>query len=306
MRIFLSAYTVRVNKKGKKDDKPDYQKLSTFNEHDDFYDVMKAFLSKLTVNPTNTTYKTYLKTIRVEPEGRSISGVIESGIYGLASNIRDVDTDSLTYKKRKNDADVLPFYFLIYIPEDTNEGILLLQRTGKYGIRSNLGTFLNAYFSKEHSRFSVEVNFLIQEELIKRILYGGIIKKLRCVKYQVSTDKVDGLDEGHEEIPFSMEVVLSANRIPFMAKIQEFFEFKCNVKNLIEIRDFNFDYDTVKVEVDIDGRLQTFDLGDLDKARNHYDVSSQIVMDADERPTFQSMQQVAKNYLEELIEKTYQ
>lgn len=309
MRTFVSVYTIRIDKRegreGDKKQQPNYRKLNAFDGYTDLYDVILTFLQGLKNNTKNNTHKIYMKAIRVEPSGRSISGVVESGIYGLSSNLRDVETDSITYKKRKNDADVLPFYFLFYLPKDTDEGILILQRTGKFGIRTNLGNFLGTYISKQHHGYLVEINALVQEELIKKILYGGIIKKLRCVKYHAPIDSIDGLDDGHTEVPFNMEVVLSANRIPFMDRIQKFFDSNCNVKSLVEIRDFNFDYDTVKVEVEVNGSMRTFDLGYLQKARTYYDISDQVSMDSDEQPIFQSIDQVSRKYLKEIIQEMY-
>ncbi|MBN3872186.1 hypothetical protein [Nostoc sp. JL33] len=237
MRTFLSAYTIRIEKKRSKNSNdnhpPNYRQINCFNGHDDLLSVMSIFIQKLTINSKNDSYNIYMKASNIQEEGRSISGLIESGIYGISSNLRDVETDSITYKKKKSDAEVLPFYFLIYIPKDTNEGILLLQRTGKYGIRTHFGIFLDKYFSDKFPGFAVEINTLVQEEIIKRILYGGTIKKVRCVKYQAPIDRVDGLDEGHQEIPYNMEIVLSANKIPFMGKIQNFFNSKGSVKSLI-------------------------------------------------------------------------
>jgi hypothetical protein len=309
MRTFLSAYTIRVDKKRDRNDEkknqPDYCKLSCFNGHDDLYNVMVVFLQNLTANSTNDTYKTYMKTLRVEPEGRSIWGVFESGIYGLSSTLRNVDTDSITYKKKKNEADVLPFYFLFYIPQDTNEGVLLLQRTGKHGIRRNLGTFLDQYFSDKYRGFTMEINTLVQEEIIKKMLYNGNIKKLRCVKYQAPVDRFDGLDEGHEELSYNMEVVLSASSIPFRNTIKKLFNFKSSVKTLVEFRDFNFDYDTVKVDVEIEGSIRTFDLGRLSKTRTYYDISDKVALDTDGHPTVTSMQVITNSYLNEIIKQMY-
>ncbi|MBW4485862.1 MAG: hypothetical protein KME14_25335 [Tildeniella torsiva UHER 1998/13D] len=221
------------------------------------------------------------------------------------TGMHPVETDSITYKKQKSDADVLPFYFLAYMPKDTDEGVLILQRTGKYGIRSKLGIFLDKYFAENHKGFKVEINPLIQEEIIKKILYGGTIKKLRCVKYEAPSDRFDGLDEGHEETPYDMEIVLSASRIPIMGKIKSLFETQSNIKSLIELRDFNFNYDTVKVEVEIDGSLRIFDLGDLNKARNYYDISDQVKLDKDDNPTFESINKITLIYLKDIIKQMY-
>jgi len=309
MRTFLAAYTIRVVKnkeRGEKENQsPQYCTLSSFDGHNDFRNVMENFLNHLKINIKNEIYKTYMKVLRIENEGRSICGILESGIYGLSSNIRDVDTDSIAHKKKKNHADVLPFYLLAYIPEDTDEGILILQRTGKYGIRSNFGSSIEKYFSAHYRGFTVEINTLLQEEIIKKILYSGTIKKLRCVKYQAPVDSFDGLDDGHNETSYNMEVVLSANRIPVMEKIKSFFDLKENVRSLIELRDFNFSYDTVKVEVEVDGSLRTFDLGHLNRTRTYFDISDSTRLDADDHPVFESIHEITKCYLNEMIEQMY-
>ncbi|AFY96190.1 hypothetical protein [Chamaesiphon minutus] len=309
MKTFLSIYTIRIKKYTNKIDKKKQanycKKLSEFDGYNDIYDVINTFLKEVESGNTNDTYKMYIKSIRVQQHGRSISGIIESGVYGIASEIRDVQTDKTNYKKQKNDADVLPFYFLFYLPKDTDEGLLILQRTGVFGIRSSFGSFLDKYFSKKYSSYCIEINTLINEEVIKKIISNGNIQKLRCVKYSATSDSIDGLDEGHEETAFNMEVVLSANRIPLWHKVQSFFDSKSDVKKLIEIRDFKFDYDTVKIEVEINGSVRIFDLGNLGKAKASYDISDRIIMDSDEHPNFDSIHKVAEEYMSEIIDQIY-
>jgi hypothetical protein len=306
MRIFLSAYTIRI--KFRKDAKHSEDSiLSKFNGHDDFRDVLKSFLEDLSSSPKNKAYKTYLKAANIQSNDRNIEGILESGSYGLSSTIRDVDTNEVKYKKNTNDADVLPFYFVAYIPKDTNEGIIILQRTGKHGIKTNFGISLNSYFSKNYSGYSVEINTLIQEGLIKKILYNGTIKKIRCVQYKAHIDAIDGLDDGHKESPYNMEIVLSGNKIPFMNKIKEFFSSpNNNIKTLVELRDFrDFDYDTVKVDIEENDSIKTFDLSDLYKAKAYYDISSEVTLDNDGHPIFSSIKAIAKKHLDETIKQIY-
>ncbi|MBW4485792.1 MAG: hypothetical protein KME14_24955 [Tildeniella torsiva UHER 1998/13D] len=96
MRVFLSAYTLRVDQSGSRKDNPkrlpQYCRLSSFDGHSDFRDVMESFLRHLTVKIKNETYKTYMKVISAKGKDRIICGVIESGIYGLSNNLRDVET----------------------------------------------------------------------------------------------------------------------------------------------------------------------------------------------------------------------
>ncbi|WP_203427672.1 hypothetical protein [Rippkaea orientalis] len=306
----MSTYTIRINDQrgvnNPRKQTPNYCQLSLFNGNTDFYNVILECLQELKTRNTNDQYNTYMKVAELYANDRSISGVIESGSYGVSSNLLDVETDSITHKRKENEADVLPFYFLFYLPKETNEGVLILQRTGKSGIRTIFGNFLKKHFSKKYRGFLLEINTLVSKQLIQQILDKGTIKKLRCVKYDAPTDLVDGLDEGHQEIPMNMEIVLSGNKIPFMKKIKNFFnDSNHSIKGLIEIRDYNFDYDTVKVEVEIDGNMRTFDLYCLYKIKNYYDISDQITMNADVQTTFESIQEVAKNYLTKIIEELY-
>ncbi|MEB3120932.1 MAG: hypothetical protein VKL41_06880 [Snowella sp.] len=311
MKISLSTYTIRVNKKREHDkdkETPAYCKLSSFDGYTDLFSVILDFLQNNLVSNTNIKndlYKSYIKISELVRKERIISGIVESGHYGVPSKIRDVETDLITYKKKRNDADVLPFYFLFYLPKDTNEGILILQRTGIYGVRTDIGSFLNKHFSSKYKNFLMEINTLVNQEQIKKLLYKGVIKKLRCVKYSASRDRFDGLDEGHEEFPLDIEIVLSANRIPFINKIKEFFDSNCSVKNLIELRDFNFDYDTVKIDLEINGSLRTVDLSYLPRVRNSFDISDKIVRGDDGQPTFQSIHEVSYDYLQDIIEIMY-
>jgi len=310
MRIFLTAYTVRIEKKQSKPNKndnhpPDYKKLNCFNDFDDFYSILISFLKHLHTNNTNNALKTYMKPTKGHSKERYVFGIIESGNYGISSNIRDIETDSVNYKKTKNDADVLPFYFLFYIPKERNEGVLILQRTGRFGIKTSLGNSLSKYFSEKYIGYSLEINSLIQDDLIRKLLNEGTIKRLRCVKYRAPTDAFDGLDEGHQEVPFNMEVVLSANKIPFSSRIKSFFDSERSVKSLIEIRDFEFAYDTVKLDVEVDGSIRTFDLGEIEKSRIYHDISKQVTVGADDQPTFESIYIASFEYLKDITNKLY-
>lgn len=305
MRTFLSTYTIRVKKYGNNNQgsRVKYCKIGSFNDHADLYDVILTFLKEIEKGNKNITHKTYIKSINVQHQGRRISGIIESGVYGVASDIRDIETNKTNYKKQRNDADILPFYFLFHLPKDTDEGLLILQRTGKFGIRTSFGNSLDKYFSRQNKGYFVEINTLVKEEIIKKAISEGIIKKLRCVKYDSSSDSFDGLDKGHEETTFDIEYVLSANKIPFLNRIKDFFDNKSDLKKLVEIQDF--EYDTVKIEVDTNGRNQIFDLGKLDKSKTSRDISDQITMDSDECPNFESIHKVADNYMNEIISKVY-
>jgi hypothetical protein len=324
-KIHLYAYTVRVykinntsgkKKQHKKDSEP--CKLSCFNNRDDLYQVMLSAFKSIDQNgyrfeddAVNNKFdiKNYIKLDRYDFENmnRSISGILEHGIYGISSKIVDVNTDNVNYKKQKDDTDILPSYFLMHIPEDRDEGILILQQTGKHSIREILEIFIKRYFSNLYPDFDFEINHLVSEELIKKALYKGTIKSLRCVKHQAPRDIVDGLDEEHEEKPFNLEIVLSGKKIPFMDTIKKFLDpnSKSDIKRLIEFRGMPFDYDTIKVDVDIEGSKRTFDLNDLEQSQISCSISQNSFRETDEKFTYNSIDEFAQNYLQEILNEMY-
>ncbi len=309
MQIFLSSHTLRVGRfvgKGK-NRKLVYQKTDRFDGSSDIFDSLKIFLSKMENGFKDDQQKKYLKTtgLEINQNERIISGVMESGIYGLTSNLKDVDTDSVSYKRKANDADVLPFFFLFSIPKGRDEGLVILQRLGQYGITMNIGGFFEKYFRKKHSGYGIEINTLVTDELVKRILEKSTIKKLRCVKYSSSTDRFDGLDGDHKEISGNIEISLSAYSIPLKERLTSFFNNKTDLENLIELKDFNFSYDTIKLEVEENGSIRTLDLGNFRKLRNYIDVTDLVSRNSDGNPEIKSIRKVSLDYSKDIIKRLY-
>jgi hypothetical protein len=309
MKISLSVHTIRVkHKEGVKKYKDTI--LSEFNDRDDFQDVLQSFLQGLSRRIKNDVHQTYLKAENIGLIDRGIEGILESGYYGISSSIRDVETDEIRYKKNAHDADIIPFYFLIHIPKNKNEGIVILQRAGKYGIITDFGRALNNYVLEKYPGYSVEFNTIMEEKLIRKILCNGTIKKIRCIKYNAHTDAIDGLDDGHKESPFNIEIVVSGKNVPLTDKIKNFFDSpnnsNNNIKTLVELHDFkDFDYDTVKVDVEVNDNIKTFDLSALYKAHTYYDISSKVTLGSNGHPLFESVQTIAREHLNATIDQLY-
>lgn len=312
MKFSLSSYTIRIeHKPDKKQNNGSqalpYLLLDNFVDGADLFDVFKEYLESLKSAPLfDQDQKTSLRVSTLNVQNRIISGVIESGPCGITSKLIDIETNHLKYQRRLTDAEIMPFYFLISIPKHKNEGILFLERISNYGIRKILGNCFGKHFSKKYSSFYVVLNPLVLDRVVQQILYDGIIKKLRFVKYEIPTDRFDGVDEGHQEIFGNVELIISANRIPVLNRIKQLFNGNLTVKNLFELRDVNFEYDTIKVEVDINGSRRVINLGDWQKVRNYIDISNRIKLDSDGHPNFDSIEHEALElykYLSSLLYK---
>lgn len=302
MNIFLSSHTLRVSKKkDDKDSRPsEYYHLDKIPINNDLFDFLQDFFQSHQTHVNNSQQQTYMRVRNFNTNNRTLFGTIESGVYGVRSDVLDVQTYTISYKKKKTDADVLPFYFLISVPQNADEAVILFQRTGRHGFQSNFTNFLQKSFRSKFPFCTLNINNLMLEEVVKKTILSGSIKELKCVKYQTPIDIVDGLDTGHNEMSGSIEFSVKAKGIPFKNRIKEFFNKSRNVNNLIEIRDFDFRYDTVKVDVDINGTLYHYDLGNIGKMRQSLDITKDIELDSDGRPVFDSIHNKAVNYLNEI------
>jgi hypothetical protein len=80
---------------------------------------------------------------------------------------------------------------------------------------------------------------------------------------------------------------------------------KSDIKRLIEFRGMPFDYDTIKVDVDIEGSKRTFDLNDLEQSQISCSISQNSFRETDEKFTYNSIDEFAQNYLQEILNEMY-
>ena len=155
LRTFLSSYTVRLRQKRT----DTYLCLSSFLNNQDLLSIVDRYFGDRAGPIPQDVHPQSGKMLRVTqyaPRHRQIHGIIETGEYGYESTLFDVNTNSVSYLRSTTDAEMLPFYFLINIPSQLDEGILLLQRTGSHGIRDVLLQDFTEYFKMMFPNIVVE------------------------------------------------------------------------------------------------------------------------------------------------------
>ena len=85
-----------------------------------------------------------------------------------------------------------------------------------------------------------------------------------------------------------------------MTRLKEVFQGGRNVDELIELQDF--DYENVKVELDVAGSRRTLDLSDVMKLRAHYDITGDLDIGPDGHPVFASIDEIAKEMMDGLLD----
>jgi hypothetical protein len=312
MNFFLSTYTLRIyNKKIDKDLSNDVRrnrplKLDKFDEAEsDAYKVCKRYLVSLKRWPIiDSQDKSIFKLLQYKfyDSKRIITGFFETGYYGLSSKLIDIENNTFRVKK-STEADAMPFFFLFFFPKDRDEGIIILERIGNLGVRTLMTKLLADKFSKEFKDLKIEINSLIPEEIIKQIIKNGSIKKLRFIKFRKPDDKADLLKNVHFEDPVNLEIVVAGKNLNVKDKILSIFNKGATVKTLFELNNMDFEYDTIKAQVQQeDGRNKIVNLSDFIKVRNYINITHELRFETGGHPEFTSIESVAMKLCKEIHE----
>ncbi len=144
VKISLSSYSIRI----KDSSRDDYVLLDEFLPKKDFLSFVQEYFSfvetKLQLDEENKKL-IRINNQKIKTVKRQIRGIIETGEYGFESEIIDTKKGTLKYKRAVEDAELLPFYFLISLPKGKDKGIIILQRFGQFGISKILRDSLNQF-----------------------------------------------------------------------------------------------------------------------------------------------------------------
>ncbi|MFK1872905.1 hypothetical protein ACIXIT_03340 [Bacteroides fragilis] len=120
----LSIYQITINKRFNKDEKV---YLSDYDNGKDLFLQLKEVLETWKFENIQESSPTIIKdeeekkisrilkhsdgTVELYSLGRYISGIIESGEFGTEENIINSNTGELKYRKKAEDAQMIPFFF---------------------------------------------------------------------------------------------------------------------------------------------------------------------------------------------------
>jgi hypothetical protein len=267
-----------------------------------FFDELDSL--KATAN-NNKLAQELLRVNDLRKKKRQLTGIIETGQYGRETILFDVNKKSVAHRRAISEAEMLPFYFLLEIPEGTDEGFLILQRTGAFGIRSTLSAALGDRFTKAHSDHRLRFYPAVSSEAIDKA-FESRIENIRLLRFSISSDIAESVGLGHKELEGSMEIVIKARRgksFPMPSKFRRVMTGNKDVRELVMLDDFQ--PDNVKVGVRVGRQIRTLNLGDVSKFRSYYDVSDKVKMLDSGFPSFESINAAAQTVVEEMKERIY-
>ena len=300
-RFTLSSYTVRLRDKYSHK----YLRLDQFGSNHDLLSIFDQYLqdrkAQYSVNATN---QKLLGVLQSDLQSRMISGLVETGEYGYEADLYDIQAASVSYQRTANDAEMVPFYFLVNLPAQRDEGVLILQRMAQYGIRMAFLQDFSQYLKGFDPTIQVEINPLVPQNLIDNYLQNGRLTKVRFIRFGIPPDVADAFEGGgHAEESGHTELVVSAGRsqrLPLIGRIRDALNNNKGVNKMLELHEF--DYDTVKIELELAGRRRIVDLSNIMKLRAYYDLPSELEVGANGHPVFTSIDSIAQDLIGGLLD----
>lgn len=300
-RISIACHTIRVVDKNTKC----FRKLGQVSPDKDLETVFGEYLNSLQEGYAKSDEQQIIRHIRRHDKSGSIlKGIIETGEFGYSTDLRNVNDQSLSYHRDRDDAEMMPFYFLAYLPSNRNEGIVLLQKRSNKGVRAELFGDFKKHVEKNYIGVSIEVNSLVPRQLIREHLTKGRLASIRLIQFGLPSDLVDAIDANdHQEKEGRVELKYIPGRgkgLPLIDKLLRFLDGNYEMTKLVEVS--SFEYENVKVEIDLYGSKKTLDLSDTNKMNTNIDITQEVQMNDDGFPEFQSIDKIALDLLDDLLD----
>lgn len=231
--------------------------------------------------------------------------LINSGLYGSSSEIIDVETKELQYKKSTKDVDFRKYYLFVVIPKDNSsvkvqKGMLIFQNIGPYGVKTIVTQKLQQYFSNNYN-ITLICNTIAPSLFVKKVLNAESIKKITMIKNYKSSDGVDDYSLGYgQEIKTIAKLNFTESK---WCQIKDRMLYVSGAKDRLFELD-NKKYDCVKVTVEIGGRTRIITLNNLEKLsiiESVPDDIRDITGNPDKNKLIEYLKKVIKEYLEEMV-----
>ena len=241
-----------------------------------------------------------------KPKGvRSISGIIETGKYGKEEKVVDVNKKDIdaVFKIHKNHSVQKPFFFLICIPRIKNEGLIILEREGQFGIKALFTFLFHTFVEQNFPLHIVQYSNFIDDQIVKNYIEKGAYNSISLTRTSLPQDIADryGL-EMFENNDYIIELSIKAKGKKHITgdarkKVKEIFE--SNPDGFFSSESFTqlgFDENaTVKVNATYKNSKRTIDLSQTMRFRPYYDIN--VELNDTGHSSFNSIEQEAINLM---------
>jgi hypothetical protein len=294
--IGIAAYALRVRLR--RTDDPLH--LGTVDEpHGGLYSHIKRFFESLQKAHDDAASQLLQRVVQLDSDADTVWGLVESGEYGYAAEGIDVKTLKHSYKRKPLDAELIPFYFRIYLPAQNDMGIMLLERHGPRGIFHALSSVLRDYLKEKLPDHVLDLTRLVPAEVMSELLKGGV-RAIQITTYRVPSDIADKYRFlGNLRNAGTVTVEFKAKKKKFLFKPQWLKAITGGKARILELP-ADLGPGRIHIQVDYRGKSRTIDLANLETIAPYVDATSELKLKSG-HPTYKSINGYCVDLLEELL-----
>jgi len=236
-----------------------------------------------------------------------LCGLLQTGKYGYRAELVNTKNSNVSHERSVAEAEMVPFFFSLTIPMQSEWGVLILQKFQNFGIFESLIPTLRSDFNKEFNGFKLDVDRLVPQTLAKALLKDAEVKALRFISYKMPKAVEDALGQYNLEDNMSTtEVVIKAKRKEALPKIGGFMDVLNGTKILSKVVTMaEWDYNNVKLDLEVGGRKRTIDIGKPSKINPTVDITEEVTEGPDGHPVWDDVMKVAANLSKDFLKIQY-
>lgn len=291
----LVPYRFKIHVKGNK------SKIISFDDVDkkgtDFYDFVH---DKLSNDTKEYIFKDNKKTISCDyanKSNRTVSGIVKYGEYGIEGSFTDVNTgNELQMKRKTNHSEKYPFFFYMYIPAKSNQGIIILQTFKTFGIKSAFSRMLSKYL--ESFGYRLDMNHMISRNLLDKLENSRLVE-LDLIKYSTPSDVSEKITENPSKEFYDVRSIIAHRNKEL--KIVDWLKEKLSETDVSYYEIENERYDEIKAVVETDKLKKTLTFGEKMKCRENVPLEGEIPLNGS-FPKYEYLMYRSNIYLEDIME----
>lgn len=297
----LDAYLFEVRSKGARKKTAASRNLDQFDGANSF----KAFVGDLF-----SDYKSYVKhdveqrsyrITNIEQSGDCLSAAVSMGEFGLESEITDINTGNVNYKKKKNDIDPVSYVVVIRHEFNARRGVLCVQRSGVSGVSGFVKNLLSIGFSKLFPDYRLQISNIMPAELARAALEEGAMRELVFQRFEIPSDLADrvGGDARPYEGTVELRIKPKGNGLFRDGAVLALLDPRSDHAGIASA--IGGAPQSIKTIVDLNGRERVLNLTKPDHFHASFDISGVVVEGRDGAPTLQSVVDEASRIAGDLI-----
>ncbi|MBL8277754.1 MAG: hypothetical protein JNL93_13720 [Pelomonas sp.] len=238
------------------------------NLRDVLLDYYKANLRKYQPALDKSQQRMFMVSQLCTSTPTSVAGVYATGQFGFESDIYSIEAKKITHNRKIDEADMVPFNFGFYMPQASisgqrARGLLLLGRRQALGIRHITIPHLQHYFRNRFQDLTLNIERVVPKLVMEALLKGGALKTIRLIKKNLPQDIADVFSISDRDNIHEIELVIRSKRKSHFSDVNWLLEaFQGKASSASEIITIpSFTHDNLKLEVSIDGRKRTVNVG---------------------------------------------